>query len=666
MKKVMFVSLACILVASASFAADFLTSARGGGLGFSYFLLPDGPSGALYNPSTLGYVRGWQTQLMYERLSDLDYRPVVEKPYYGHFGLAYQYPTVGTFALNSVQSGSFSKLTNIPTFNHLALSYGRQLSPIWSVGSSAKYVFETGFGKRSAFDFDLGFTFNAPQGFTASAAFENLIRSALTPDYRGVREFLPRRARAGAGYLFAARDFQFALLTSHQVQEWGIGEKQMTGLTNIGTEWWFLQNRNFAFAVRGGYTFGQELRYNLKTDFARPTAGLSLGYKIGYQDIRLDYAWQAFPYDTPEGSKPGNHFVALTLGFGGIPHFRTPPEQRYVSAESVEPAETRQVEAEKPRTVVPEKLKPVDVVAKTEVKQSKPAEVAPKSKSPKPKPAEVMAKAEPEKPKPAGAFVKAEPEKPKPSAAATKPSPEKPKSADVVAKAEPGKTKPAKVPAGAKPEQPKPAKVTAKAEPEKPKPAAVATQSGPDKTKPAAAPEKTEQEKSKPAEFFAKEEPKKPEPVKMLAQAEPEVPKPAKIFKNTEMGKEGDTPLKDKDTDFKNVQFFQFNAEMEVSNISTMDVKKIVFYVRPLQVVKTASWKLYIFKAKIKTWSEEEAGRWAVAAIDGKGVPPINIIWDGLGQDGQYVPSGKYFYLLTAESATGEKYATKWFSFKLE
>ncbi|HBZ00646.1 MAG TPA: hypothetical protein DEO84_04905, partial [candidate division Zixibacteria bacterium] len=109
-----------------------------------------------------------------------------------------------------------------------------------------------------------------------------------------------------------------------------------------------------------------------------------------------------------------------------------------------------------------------------------------------------------------------------------------------------------------------------------------------------------------------------------------------------------------------------FSVEMEVSDISSMDLKRVVFYVRPQQVIKTTSWKLYIFKAKIKTWSDEETNRWALRVIEGKGVPPINIIWDGVDSKGELVEPGKYYFLMTAIDVKGQNYATDWFNFKLQ
>ncbi len=471
------------LTASTALPADFLSGARGGGMGFSYFVLADDPAGALYNPSALAFIKGWQTQFMYEKLNSYDYKVVTERPYFGQFGITYFRPGTGTFAVNSLQSGSFANQTNIPTVNHVALSYGRELSNMWSAGGSIKYLTEMGFGKRSAFDMDISFSLRTTKSIAASVAFENITRATLSPDYLGQEEHLPRRSRVGGGYFIGNHDYQGAILVAGQIEESGVGSKLTTSLVNFGTEWWLMQNRNFSIGARTGYTVGQAVRNDIKADYAGPTMGFSLTHKIGQSDIRLDYSWQAFPFKTADGSTPANHYLSVTFGWGGVPRY---------------PGHANE--------------------------------------APTPRQAKVIEKKEAETPQ---IFQ---------------------------------------------------------------------------------APIKDEQE----------------------------------------------APLETKDTDFKTADFKTFNVAMEVSDISSMDLKRVVFYVRPQQVIKTTSWKLYIFKAKIKTWSEEEAGRWSLRVIEGKGVPPINIIWDGLDTKGELVQKGKYYFLMTAVDVKGQNYATEWFNFKLE
>lgn len=123
---------------------------------------------------------------------------------------------------------------------------------------------------------------------------------------------------------------------------------------------------------------------------------------------------------------------------------------------------------------------------------------------------------------------------------------------------------------------------------------------------------------------------------------------------------------KDKDTNFKNTNLKLFNVEIEVNDLSSLELRRVVFYVRPQQIIKSTSWKLYIFNAKVKTWSESEVNRWALKVIEGKGVPPLNVIWNGMDNKGKPVARGKYFFLMTATDIGGQQYASDWFNLKLK
>ena len=82
MKKVVMFVVIFIMCTGTAFPADFLRSPRGGGMGFSYFVLADDPSGSLYNPAGLGYTKGWQTQFMYDVMTDHNgYVSTGESPY---------------------------------------------------------------------------------------------------------------------------------------------------------------------------------------------------------------------------------------------------------------------------------------------------------------------------------------------------------------------------------------------------------------------------------------------------------------------------------------------------------------------------------------------------------------------------------------------------------
>jgi hypothetical protein len=298
----------------------------------------------------------------------------------------------------------------------------------------------------------------------------------------GIAERLPRRERFGGAYILESDNYQAAFLLASQIQQAGILEDQTTFLTNIGTEWWFNQYGAFSYGARLGYTLGKGTLNDVNSDYNSFSGGISFNYKIGTNDIRVDYSIETFPYETVDGSNPVNHYMALNFGWGGVPSYH--------------------------RADTPEKFTAIPPAAKVE---------------------------------------------------------------------------------------------------------------------------------APPAEYD-------------------ETEKVPEVNKN---------PI-DRDTEFDSGKYERYDVEMDVSDVSSMDFKRIVFYIRPQSLINTNSWKLYIFKAKIKKWSEENIDRWALKVIEGKGVPPINVVWNGISQDGKLLPSGKYYYILTAVDQEGHHFATAWENFNIE
>lgn len=488
MKKIMVAVLLAQFLFTAAYSADFLTSARGGGIGFSYFVLGDDPSGALYNPAALGFREGWQSQFMYNKRNNYGYLSADEDPYYGLLGVAFNKPEWGSFAFNSMQSGSINDVSSIPTINHFTFSFGREFWTGLSMGTSVKYLDEYGYSERSAFDFDWGFTYRTSANIILAGSAENIAHSKLTPAYMGIAERLPRRERLGGAYIMESDNFQAAFLLAGQLEQSGITQNHTTFLTNIGTEWWFNQYGQFSFGARMGYSIGKGVIYDFKDDYNSFAGGISLNYKIGTNDIRLDYSLETFPFETSDGSTPLNHYMAISFGWGGVPNYHGDETSiRYTENPPIE-------------------------------------------------------------------------------------------------------------------------------------------ESQPTLTRPAVEEEEVEEE---------------------------------------EIPRTNDNPI-DRDTNFDISTFERYDVEMDVSDISTMDAKRIVFYLRPQKLLNTNSWKLYVFKAKIKKWNEMEIERWALKIIEGKGIPPINVVWDGVSGDGRLLPSGKYYFILTAVDQQGRNFATGWKKFDIK
>jgi hypothetical protein len=463
-------------------AADFMTGARGGGMGFSYFILADDASGPVYNPAGIGYAGGWQSHMMFDFQNDYEYA-MQEDPYVGRLAVVYPFQNVGAFAINMHQSGSMTEVTFVPTVNHATATFGREFATGWSAGTSVKYLFETSYGERSAFDFDVGMAYRSSFGLLAAVAFENMLRSSLSPDYLGFKEHLPRRERLGLGYAHRSGGWNAAFLAAGQIEEWGISEKHTTALMNIGTECWLMPQGTVSLGLRTGFTFGKGVRYDAVSNYSGFSAGTSVNFNIGINDLRIDYGLKVHPYGTTDGSTPIDHFVALNYGWGGVPDYSV--RKRSYSSD------------------------------------------------------------------------------------------------------------------------------------------------------------------------------RNPLPVREELANNPDIFTPIS-------GKESKSSVIDRDTEFDIRHYERFDVAMEVADISTMDFKRIVFYFRPMKIIMTSSWRLYIFKAKIKKWSEQEIDRWALDYIDGTGLPPLNVVWDGVSQNGTLLPPGKYFYILTAEDPNGNLYATEWHKFHLK
>jgi hypothetical protein len=441
-------------------------------------VLGDDPSGALYNPAALGFTEGWQSQFMYNKRNNYGYLSADEDPYSGLIGAVFHKPEWGSFAFNSMQSGSVNDVSAIPTINHFAFSFGREFWPGLSMGTSVKYLDEFGYSDRSAFDFDFGITYRTTANIILAASAENIAHSKLTPAYMGIAERLPRRERIGGAYTLESDNFQAAFLLAGQLEQSGITQNHTTFLTNIGTEWWFNQYGQISFGARMGYSVGEGVIYDFKNDYNSFSAGISLNYKVGTNDIRLDYGLETFPYETADGSAPLNHYMAFNFGWGGVPSYHR-------SDSPVEYIENKPMEKNEP---IP--AQPVD---------------------------------------------------------------------------------------------------------------------------------------------------------------DEEIPQTI----------ENDI---DRDTEFDLSKYERYDVDTEVADISSMDTKRIVFYLRPQTIINTNSWKLYVFKAKIKKWSAQEIDRWALKIIEGKGIPPINLVWDGISM----LPSGKYYFILTAVDQQGRNFATGWNKFNLE
>jgi len=116
----------------------------------------------------------------------------------------------------------------------------------------------------------------------------------------------------------------------------------------------------------------------------------------------------------------------------------------------------------------------------------------------------------------------------------------------------------------------------------------------------------------------------------------------------------------------KSPDFDKLNLVLDATQLSSAGNPKIVFYLRPDGFLKINSWKLYIFSAKLKKWQDDAVDDFALHIIDGKGVTPLNIVWNGQQANGEMVMPGKYYFVVIGQDNYGQRYMSKWQKFKVE
>lgn len=457
---------------------DNSIGARGEGIGFSYIVFADEPYGALYNPAGPAFVNGWQAQFQYYHPTKYGLASVDESPYDGLVGFNYHYENFGNIVLNTHRFGSTSSPTSVTTSNNISLSYARMLNTNLSAGVGLKYIFESNYGKRSAFDLDIGLSYRPQTNFAMAAAGENLIRSKLSPDWLGTTEHFPRRFRFAGAYFLPMTNNLGTILAGWQLEQAGESSTINTSLFNFGTEWWIATNDKISFGLRGGYTFGKTTMADIKTDFNRWHTGLSLNLDLYGRDLRFDYGFRTYPFESPE-TLPSDNFLSITYGWGGVPDYGSKKDEEYDLTRFIE---------RQPLQATPTKQTPID-------KTQHPVE-----QKPPPKP-----------------------------------------------------------------------------------------------------------------------------PV-----------------------------------------FLKLDVEMDVTDISIAGKRRMVFYARPQKLIKITSWKLYVFAAKLKHWTDDAVDDFALHQIKGKGIPPINTVWNGTLADGSMLQPGKYYFVITGKDRYGQRYMSDWCKFKLK
>lgn len=650
------VAVAMAFVSATGNNLEVNAGARGEGIGFAYSAIADDAFGALHNPAGIAFSPGWQIQLQYLRPTEYGYSTYLESPYSGLAAARYHDEKFGSLAFNAFQSGSTAEPTSITTTNTVNIGYGRRLASFAAFGLGTKYQFETNYGKRKAFDLDFGVNLVPTSNLTLALTGENILRSELTPTWLNQPTYLDRKVRAAVAFSIPFGHNLGFLLAGYQASETDGQDSRWNSLYNFGSEWWFGTQSKFTFGLRGGYTMGKAEYNSVDSDYKRLHAGFSFNLDLGGRDMRLDYGIRSFPFDAAENFAI-DQFISFSYGFGGVPQQNRKTQQDYTNLRTLPVEPTKPVAGQLPgrEPVQPEPKPSVAHIPTSQTPKS--SEYSESEQASKPT---VL----PETSKPIGGPIPPAPvqveSKPAIVAAPARETPKPPETDQPDPM-----VKPVTLPEPTKPtmETPQPP-TSARVEP---KPASMIVPA-------AETPKPPEIGQIEPATGPITEQPLKPATTQEDKKQLPEPPPVLEVAQIDEVRPDepaGNAPpnaaasLAPAQVEPNPADYLKLTMGLDVSDISMMGEKRIVFYIRPERVVKLTSWRLYILKAKLKDWSESRLETDAVHIVEGKGIPPINIIWNGLLKDGRQAPSGKYHFVITGIDRFGQRYISDWCKFGL-
>ena len=533
----------CILSSAGYAGLDNTIGARGEGIGFSFSTLADEPFGALYNPAGAAFVKGWQTQFQYYKPTSYGLPKAGESPYGGSAGINYFYEKFGNIVFNVHQYGSFTEQTGVTTSSAINFSYAKLISDDFAAGASVKYLFESNMFERSAFDLDFGLLWRSQYNISLAASGENLLKNEMSSDLTSSVEYLPRKFRLSGAYHIPMANNTGSILAGWQLEQAGIVSMNNTSLFNFGSEWWIGTSNSVSLGLRAGYTFGKTTVVNTETDFNRWSTGFSLNFDLHGLDLRIDYAFRSYPFESTE-TLPSDNFLSITYGWGGVPDYHCQrKEEKYDLAK---------YQQHLPPSVQTRPT-PFDLTVVSDEPFEEPADIV----------------------------------------EAPLPVPEQ----EVISP-----------PLTLSPDQ-EPVKLD-------------------------------EEPVQQPIEqiALADEIIKTPIPAPVPTAPEPAYPQ----------------------------RFAKLDLDLDFTLMDIGSDSKLVFYLRRQGLLRLNAWKLYVFSAKLKNWTESAASSYAVYKIEGKGITPLTVIWNGILEDGSYLKPGKYYYVVIAWDKYGQAYKSNWFKFKVK
>jgi hypothetical protein len=285
------------------------TSARATGMGGSFVAVADEPSAVFYNPAGLVQLKGWQFYLMYDRKTVYGVSSS-ETPYLGAGVVTIPLSQDIVIALAGYQDGSWADPTTIVTKNLGLLSFSSWVTDELSVGLNLKGLYNSNYGKKSGFDFDLGFLYKPYSWLSIGFMGEDLMRTDMVPDDSSgvISGYQTRQAKLGIAYRYENKNYETCLALDNVTKDVNQPLQKSYNLTNLGMEQWILTNNKLSLALRAGYSFGK----NYELDYSQPAFGGSIRYKAENYTIQLDYSWSKYPYESKE-DLAGDHRVGLVI-----------------------------------------------------------------------------------------------------------------------------------------------------------------------------------------------------------------------------------------------------------------------------------------------------------------------------------------------------------------
>ncbi|MCI0531401.1 MAG: hypothetical protein L0Y74_05585 [candidate division Zixibacteria bacterium] len=303
--------LLAVTLTSAALGYDYMdASVRATGMGGAFVGISNDPSGIFYNPAGLVQIDQYMAYGMYNRRSKFGYSGD-ESPYGFVLGGALPF-SGGVVGIGFNQSGSWSDATQVVTHNTFALAFARPFSPLFALGGSFKYLFNTNFGNQTGVDFDLGAMFFATPKLNFGLAVQSVAGTDVIPNVPGSSYFYNRRQiKMGAAYSHQYGNYGTTFGADAIFKQKKEFVTEGNNLFNFGVEQNLLVGPGGNASFRVGYTAGKDYNQNVRSY----SVGVSYQFKIQGNLFRIDYSFQDYPFDTYE-SMVGDHRVAFTVGLG--------------------------------------------------------------------------------------------------------------------------------------------------------------------------------------------------------------------------------------------------------------------------------------------------------------------------------------------------------------